>query len=540
MNNTNTIVVTGSTGADELIISQAGGQFEPGADIADEGGGSPEIEFSINLGGGLDRFKLQTGNQSGTLVFGAGSLPFRRVAVNNDGDADLSLRGVEVLVGQGGSGTDRLTGQGGNGTGAPIPVGINLVGFGGNDSVIGGAADDGVTGGTGNDTVDGAAGSDSVSGNEDTDTVIGGPGDDLLTSGTSGDDTFVPGPGDDEMIGSTPGRQTVSFAAAPGPVNVSLGSGEATGEGTDTLSLIENVTGSNFGDSISGDAGRNLLNGRGGDDLLQGAQEADSLIPGLGTDDVRGGAGLDNVVYADSNVGVDVNLGAGTATAQGTDTISLVENITGSLLGDILTGSVGPNVISGLDGDDDIFGLAGDDVLDGGNGNDDLDGGPGNDLCGQGLGTGTLTSCETVGTFDLKPRDVVARVGEPIDYTLTWTHPRRWRRLDTVELRVRDGDRVLVWVRWNQEGNTFQIFRPGAGRFGPAAPGGSNGTLSSPFAVLHLRGSDAQALNNRTIAVTMRLAFRRAAIGDHIVEVTAQDDRNNRDAWHPAGTLRIR
>ena len=539
--NTDRIFVTGSEGDERVNVSQAGGPFAPGATA--ESTGVSEIEISVDLGAGEDVLSIGTPAQNSIIVIGDGALNIaglNQAAVTTDADADIDIFGAEDILGFGGAGRDQLSGQGGNGTGPAIPEGILLQGLGNNDTITGGLGNDSLAGLFGNDTLDGAAGDDDLNGTQGIDTMIGGPGNDVLRA-VFGDDTHIPGPGDDTVFGTSAERDTVSYSGAAGPVEVRLAQFEATGEGTDELFNVDNVIGSGFGDEISGDNRRNFLNGRGGNDVLQGAQENDSLLPGPGTDDVRGGSEVDTVAYLDHTSGVDIDLGAGTATsAQGNDVIALnVENATGSPFGDEITGTDTRNVLSGFDGDDDLFGLAGDDVLDGGNGNDDLDGGPGNDLCGQAAGTGTLTSCETVGTFELKPRDARARVGQPIDYLVTWTHPRRWRRLDSVELRVREGQRVLAWVRWNQEGNTFQLFRPGAGRFGPAAPGGSSGTLSSPFAVLHLRGSDALAISPETIAVMMRLSFRRAAAGDHVVEVTAEDDRNNRDSWHPAGRLRV-
>ena len=67
-----------------------------------------------------------------------------------------------------------------------------------------------------------------------------------------------------------------------------------------------------------------------------------------------GGAGTDTVSYEASGSGVTVNLGAGTASGHGTDTVAGVENATGSNLPDTLAGDAGGNVLNGLGGSDTV------------------------------------------------------------------------------------------------------------------------------------------------------------------------------------------
>jgi Ca2+-binding RTX toxin-like protein len=76
----------------------------------------------------------------------------------------------------------------------------------------------------------------------------------------------------------------VSYAPSPGAVIVTLTpsatwstNGSATGWGDDTLTSIENVTGSRFNDTITGDANANVLRGGGGADRLTGGGGADKF-----------------------------------------------------------------------------------------------------------------------------------------------------------------------------------------------------------------------------------------------------------------------
>jgi Ca2+-binding RTX toxin-like protein len=62
------------------------------------------------------------------------------------------------------------------------------------------------------------------------------------------------------------------------------------------------------------------------------------------------------------------------------DTLSGLENLTGSAFNDSLTGTNNANVLVGGSGNDTILGLSGNDTIDGGNGNDLITGGVGSDV----------------------------------------------------------------------------------------------------------------------------------------------------------------
>jgi len=109
--------------------------------------------------------------------------------------------------------------------------------------VSGGSGDDVLSGGSGNDTVDGGAGNDSVD---------GGLGDDVL-SGGAGDDVIIGGAGVDTIDGGE-GNDTNSFEDADVGVTANIADGTATiGEDAETFTNIENLTGTDFDDSLSGD-----------------------------------------------------------------------------------------------------------------------------------------------------------------------------------------------------------------------------------------------------------------------------------------------
>ena len=84
---------------------------------------------------------------------------------------------------------------------------------------------------------------------------------------------------------------TLSVAAS------TLGGGYADG---DSILNIENLTGSRFDDTLSGDAGANILDGKAGADTIDGGAGDDRIIGGAGADRIDGGAGSDTLTYAAS------------------------------------------------------------------------------------------------------------------------------------------------------------------------------------------------------------------------------------------------
>lgn len=194
-----------------------------------------------------------------------------------------------------------------------------------------------------------------------------------------------------DVIDGGEGTDTVSYADSSAAVNVDLGAGTASGGDAngDVLTDIENLTGSTHDDTLVGDGSDNLLIGGGGADVLDGA------------------AGTDTVSYANSDAAVSVDLALGTGTggdAQG-DTISGIENLTGSDYDDTLTGDISNNSILGGDGVDTIDGRDGDDTLIGGAGADVIDGGDGTDKV-------SYTTAASAVTVDLSDVTGASNIGD--------------------------------------------------------------------------------------------------------------------------------
>ena len=339
-------------------------------------------------------------------------------------DSLYGLLGDDEL--HGGDGNDLLEGGEGNDT---LDGGGNSGGkFGGGsgdtasyakatDAVIVDLVFGTATGGAGDDTLTnveniiGSAFSDTLIGNDfSSNELYGGKGEDTLLGGENDEDIFTGGLGNDFLDGGKFGSDTASYSDATGAVTVNLLTGTATGAaGKDTLFNIENIFGSSYADTLTGDAngnqlyggagndslssggGGDTLHGDAGDDSLSGGDGDDWLDGGDGNDVLNGGAGGgDTAEYSNATSSVNVSLLTGTATGGlGNDTLLNIEHVNGSfsasntLTGNAssnqLTGGIDKDTLSGGAGDDTLLGDGGDDTLNGGTGADSMSGGSGND-----------------------------------------------------------------------------------------------------------------------------------------------------------------
>jgi len=235
--------------------------------------------------------------------------------------------------------------------------------------------DDVLTGTEDPDTIDALGGDDTVNGLGGADTLNGGAGNDTLQGG-AGADTLTGG-------GNTGAGDTASYAGSTTGVTVTVNGGAAANSGGDAagdiLREIENLTGSNLNDALTGDAGINRLDGRDGDDVLTGGAGADILVGGNNT--VFG----DTASHAASSEGVSVNVNAELFNTGGDaegDQLRGIENLIGSTHSDFLVGDAGANRLTGGGGSDVLIGRDGNDILDaaGDNVGDTLEGGLGDDV----------------------------------------------------------------------------------------------------------------------------------------------------------------
>ncbi|AVD89150.1 retention module-containing protein [Pseudomonas sp. SWI44] len=161
-------------------------------------------------------------------------------------------------------------------------------------------------GSSANDVLLAGEGNDTLNGNNGHDVLVGGAGNDSLYGG-NGDDLLIGGAGNDVLDGGN-GIDTASYASATGPITVNLsmdGAQNTGGAGVDTLARIENLIGSDYGDTLIGSSGDNVLDGGLGNDMLNGGSGQDTLIGGPGNDTLTGGIGNDTFVWHKGDAGHD-------------------------------------------------------------------------------------------------------------------------------------------------------------------------------------------------------------------------------------------
>jgi Ca2+-binding RTX toxin-like protein len=167
----------------------------------------------------------------------------------------------------------------------------------GNDHIVGTPGPDRICGLGGDDVIEGLGGADVLHGDGGTDTLEGGPEDDELVGGL----------GNDQLLGGT-GIDTVNYAGGA-RVHVDLVAGQATGQGDDQVTGVEDVVGTDADDVLKGNVDPNRLAGGGATDLLLGQGGPDHLLGGGGGDYLNGGPQGGQLV---GGVGLDACL-SGTA-----------------------------------------------------------------------------------------------------------------------------------------------------------------------------------------------------------------------------------
>ena len=234
-----------------------------------------------------------------------------------------------------------------------------------------------IWGGGGRDRIAGLAGNDIICGGRGSDRLNGGPGFDTIRGG-GGRDRIVGGGEGDDIEG---GRRRDRIAGGAGPDLLFGGGGRDVLSGGASNEWI--IDGGAGNDRVAGGGGVDNLHGGRGDDRLDGGGGGDTLDGGEGDDAIDGGSGDDALVYINSEQGVQVDLGDGTATGQGRDRVEGIDHVEGSDHADTITGGSGDETISGGEGNDNISGGGGEDALQGGTGNDDVAGGGGGDYCAE-------------------------------------------------------------------------------------------------------------------------------------------------------------
>lgn len=342
-------VITGNSGAN-VLLGLGGNDTLAGAeghDTLDGGVGADQMEGGI----GNDTYYVDNAGDTAVEANGAGTDTVYSSVSFNMGGSELErlyLTGSANINGTGSSIANLIRGNSYNNTLLGLGGNDTLQGLSGNDTLDGGAGVDRMEGGVGNDVywVDDAGdsaiefaggGYDTVhsaisfdlggsdlerlelrgpasingTGNSLNNVVVGNSGANVL-SGLGGNDTLAAAEGNDTLDGGLgadylsggAGYDRATYINATAGVKASLtnpsqNTGEAAG---DTYNSIEYLTGSNFSDSLLGNAGANRISGSNGNDAVNGMAGDDVIFGGSGNDRIYGHLGAD---VLEGNAGQD-------------------------------------------------------------------------------------------------------------------------------------------------------------------------------------------------------------------------------------------
>jgi Ca2+-binding RTX toxin-like protein len=371
-----TDVIQGGGGPDEIYGGCKFGDC-PGSDTMYGGAGPDAIHGYTGADGmtGQGGDDVLEGGGAGDLIYGG----------SGKDTADYSVQGDQVVVRLDDAYNDGSAGENDN-----VRSDIEVVrGGAGDDILYGNDSANTLRGGPGDDYLDAAGGNDWLYGESGVDLLRGGFGADYLSGGN--------------MINGCCEPDTASWAGRTNPVTASIdfqsNDGES-GENDYVASDVENLTGGNGSDTLTGNGQGNKLSGGIGNDSLDGKGGgeppgspglfvSDSLQGGSGNDTINGGPAGSFSDQVDGGIGTDLlSYQARTdhleiwldGSNEGEDEITGVENVKDGSASDVIVGNDDGNVLYGYGGNDTMLGKGGVDILYGMDANDSLYGGSGHDL----------------------------------------------------------------------------------------------------------------------------------------------------------------
>lgn len=247
----------------------------------------PQSLSILVLAGGVVAFTLFAlavvpGTASASTCFG------KTATITSSNKVIRGTKDHDVIVVTGG-GRHTVYGEGGNDRICGGPGADKIYGGRGNDQINGGGGNDWLEGERGNDVLIGGAGNDRLIGLNGDETLRGGPGNDDINGGPGADKLYGDGGNDvlrggfnDDLLNGGAGRDIASYSGTPGAVTVDLryrGS-QQTHDGRDTLVGVEDLVGSAFSDSLSGNGKSNRIDGGPGYDYLDGGSGGNDIAYG--------------------------------------------------------------------------------------------------------------------------------------------------------------------------------------------------------------------------------------------------------------------
>ncbi len=162
---------------------------------------------------------------------------------------------------------------------------------------------------------------------------------------------------------------------------------------------------------------------------------------------------------------------------------------------------------------------------------------------GDPLGIGTILNDEglLVGVPELFPADPATGPDAPTSLLLHWAHPDRWRALNTVDLRLVDGDQPVFWARFDEAANTLAACDADGG-CGEGVPPGTGAPIASETATFYPAESAVRGSGPTGPSVDLIFTFSVArSLGGRVlrVETAATEDSGAEQGFLPIGYLTI-
>jgi MYXO-CTERM domain-containing protein len=162
---------------------------------------------------------------------------------------------------------------------------------------------------------------------------------------------------------------------------------------------------------------------------------------------------------------------------------------------------------------------------------------------GDAFGVGTILSDEglDVGVPELSPASPVTAPGDLTELALRWEHPERWRELDTVDLRLLDGDRPVFWARFDEAANTLAPC-DAAGVCGDGVTPGTGAPIDLGSTTFHPADSAVQGSGptGPSVDLVFALTLDRSLGGRVLrIETAARDDSGAEQNFQPIGYLEV-
>jgi len=410
---------------DDLLFGGEGSdtlQGQAGDDVLEGGDGNDQLYGQ----GGSDRFLGGGGNDTihdfmpgvdkglngigvASDLDGGDGIDRLVITSNSIQDLNIDLASYNLERVDAAGGNDILDGSN------SLSFAVTILGYDGNDQIIGSQHNDNLQGGDGNDIITGDDGNDTIHGGLGVDSLSGGQGNDRFVDYDNTDTLLDGGDGYDYLrVDSRSGDITVDMTAQ-GIEAVENGYGgrgddvyDATGKIDFAISVYagwgdDTVIGTQLNDTLVGQEGDDTLNGGDGNDVLNGGEGSDIFIGGAGNDTVQD--------FSSDDISIDLGDGTDTVTVT-TDSQAIeidlaatgIERFTSGVEDDVIDGS-GHSVnlvINGNRGDDTMLGGTGNDIFFMYWGNDVVDGGAGiNEVRVQGLQSDYLVSANGNHSFTI-------------------------------------------------------------------------------------------------------------------------------------------